>query len=125
VSEKSLPVARSAKKSAVKERTLAERKYCAIDQFYYSEMFTCPICYGADRERERLAQLFRSKRCECMYLHGEELTAFLDAEDDNLKHMNCDWVELDWVIEEIEGVHFNAINDDEALHSDAIKGEQK
>jgi hypothetical protein len=57
VSERELPVARSAKKPKVKERTIAERKYCAVDQFYYSEMFTCPICYGADRELERIEQL--------------------------------------------------------------------
>jgi len=61
-SEKELPVAKSAKKSEVTERTLAERKYCAIDQFYYSEMFTCPICYGADRERERVLQIIEDYR---------------------------------------------------------------
>lgn len=55
------PVARSAKKSAVAERTLAERKFCEVDQFYYSEMFTCPICYGADRERERIIEII--ERC--------------------------------------------------------------
>jgi hypothetical protein len=44
----------SAKKPKVTERTLAERKFCEIDQFYYSEMFTCPICYGVDREQERI-----------------------------------------------------------------------
>ena len=58
---KEQPVAQSAKKSAVAERTLAERKFCEIDQFYYSEMFTCPICYGADRERERIIKLLHEK----------------------------------------------------------------
>ena len=47
----------SAKKSEVVDRTLSERKYCAIDQFYYSEMFTCPICYGAEQERARIIKL--------------------------------------------------------------------
>lgn len=47
----------SAKKSEVVDRTTSERKYCAIDQFYYSEMFTCPICYGAEQERERIIKL--------------------------------------------------------------------
>ena len=42
------------KKPEVADRTLNERKYCKICDYYYSEMFTCPICYGADRERERI-----------------------------------------------------------------------
>ena len=50
------------KKPVVAERTLAERKYCAIDQFYYSEMFTCPICYGVDRERERILKIINDYR---------------------------------------------------------------
>lgn len=49
----------SAKKSEVVDRTVSERKYCAIDQYYYSEMFTCPICYGAEQERERIFFLIR------------------------------------------------------------------
>jgi hypothetical protein len=55
--EESQRIANSAKKAKVAERTLAERKFCEIDQFYYSEMFTCPICYGADRERIRIIEL--------------------------------------------------------------------
>lgn len=47
------------KKSKVAERTLAERKFCEIDQFYYSEMFTCPICYGVEREQERIIKLLK------------------------------------------------------------------
>ncbi len=57
MSERELPVARSAKKSKVKERTIAERKYCAVDQFYYSEMFTCPICYGEQRAIDRIVSI--------------------------------------------------------------------
>ena len=64
------PVARSAKKSAVAERTLAERKFCEIDQFYYSEMFTCPICYGADRERERIIKLLEEYLHKLLHNHG-------------------------------------------------------
>ncbi len=69
MSERELPVVRSAKKPKVKERTIAERKYCAIDQFYYSEMFTCPICYGADRERERILDL-RKEIINCVVDYG-------------------------------------------------------
>jgi recombinational DNA repair protein RecR len=42
------------KKSEVADRTLNERKFCKICEYYYSEMFTCPICYGVDREQERI-----------------------------------------------------------------------
>lgn len=45
------------KKSEVADRTLNERKFCKPCDYYYSEMFTCPICYGADRERERIIKL--------------------------------------------------------------------
>jgi hypothetical protein len=41
------------KKAEVADRTLNERKFCAIDDYYYSEMFTCPICYGRQQERQR------------------------------------------------------------------------
>jgi hypothetical protein len=59
-------IANSAKKSVVAERTLAERKFCEIDQFYYSEMFTCPICYGANREQERIIKLLDDNWVEPM-----------------------------------------------------------
>lgn len=59
-------ISNSAKKSKVSERTLAERKFCEVDQFYYSEMFTCPICYGADRERERIIKLLDENWIEPM-----------------------------------------------------------
>jgi hypothetical protein len=88
VSERELPVARSAKKPKVKERTIAERKYCAIDQFYYSEMFTCPICYGADRERERIIEMLETEKFSLprgleggtTYIPIEELIALIKGE---------------------------------------------
>ena len=48
------------KKSEVADRTLNERKYCKVCDYYYSEMFTCPICYGADRENERIIELLKN-----------------------------------------------------------------
>ena len=45
------------KKPEVADRTLNERKFCKVCDYYYSEMFTCPICFGADRERERIFEL--------------------------------------------------------------------
>ena len=50
------------KKPEVVDRTLNERKYCKVCDYYYSEMFTCPICYGADRERERILKIISDYR---------------------------------------------------------------
>ena len=49
------------KKPIVAERTLTERSFCEIDQYYYSEMFTCPICYGRDTEQERIIELLEEE----------------------------------------------------------------
>ena len=49
------------KKSEVADRTLNERKFCKVCDYYYSEMFTCPICYGAERERERIIKLLEEE----------------------------------------------------------------
>ena len=48
------------KKPIVAERTLTERSFCEIDHYYYSEMFTCPICYGRDTENERIIKLLEA-----------------------------------------------------------------
>jgi hypothetical protein len=45
------------KKPEVADRTLNERKYCKPCDYYYSEMFTCPICYGDDRAVERIIKM--------------------------------------------------------------------
>ena len=45
------------KKPEVADRTLNERKYCKLCDYYYSEMFTCPICYGEQRATERTIKL--------------------------------------------------------------------
>ena len=63
------------KKSEVADRTLNERKYCKVCDYYYSELFTCPICYGADRERERIVKLFKpySYHDEMCYYEGKRI----------------------------------------------------
>lgn len=61
------------KKSEIADRTLNERKYCKLCDYYYSEMFTCPICFGADRERERIINLLEE--------WGEEAGCFCCASD--------------------------------------------
>jgi hypothetical protein len=63
------------KKSEVADRTLNERKYCAIDDYYYSEMFTCPICFGADRERERVIKLLEEEKKDSWH----DIRLFLDV----------------------------------------------
>jgi len=45
------------KKPEVADRTINERKYCKPCDYYYSEMYTCPICYGDDRATERIIAL--------------------------------------------------------------------
>ena len=32
---------------------MSEKQFCSKCEYYYSEMFTCPICYGAEQERKR------------------------------------------------------------------------
>lgn len=81
--KESQSIANSAKKSKVTERTLAERKFCEIDQFYYSEMFTCPICYGVESERKRIIQLLRSqvtKHFPVLEMHIDEIDALIKGE---------------------------------------------
>lgn len=51
------------KKPEVADRTLNERKYCKLCDYYYSEMYTCPICYGDDRATERIIKLLESDLC--------------------------------------------------------------
>lgn len=69
------------KKSEVADRTLNERKYCAIDDYYYSEMFTCPICYGAERERKRITKLVE----ETLLIHTDQKFFLIRAIKDEQK----------------------------------------
>lgn len=48
------------KKPEVADRTLNERKYCKVCDYYYSEMFTCPICYGESRAIKKVADIIES-----------------------------------------------------------------
>lgn len=45
------------KKPEVADRTLNERKFCKVCDYYYSEMFTCPICYGEARAIEKIVDI--------------------------------------------------------------------
>ena len=78
------------KKPEVADRTLNERKYCKPCDYYYSEMFTCPICYGEERERERIIKWIEENRSalelgpgEYLYrdhFNSESLIAFIKGE---------------------------------------------
>ena len=58
---------------------------------------------GIDQERKRLADLFRSHRCKCLDMTIEQLADLQpDPKKRFFEHANCDWVGLDWVIEQIE-----------------------
>lgn len=36
---------------------LEGKQFCAKCEYYYSEMFTCPICYGERKAEERIIKL--------------------------------------------------------------------
>lgn len=58
---------------------------------------------GRAEENKRLADLLRSKRCECLDMSIEQMNvAYPDPKERWFQHGNCDWVGLDWVIELIE-----------------------
>lgn len=58
------------KKPEVADRTLNERKYCKVCDYYYSEMFTCPICYGEDRGRERIIKLLEDPKVRAQWIQA-------------------------------------------------------
>jgi hypothetical protein len=51
------------KKNEVAERPVNEKRFCKKCEYYYSEFFTCPICYGEKRAEERIIKLLDDK-CE-------------------------------------------------------------
>jgi len=55
----------------------------------------------ADAEA-RIIKLLKDKRCVCLDLTGSELRNLIDS-DTPMKHANCDYVGLDWVIALIKG----------------------
>jgi recombinational DNA repair protein RecR len=51
------------KKNEVAERSLNEKRFCKKCEYYYSEFFTCPICYGEKRAEERILVLIENVKC--------------------------------------------------------------
>jgi hypothetical protein len=51
------------KKSEVVERPVNEKRFCKKCEYYYSEFFTCPICYGEKRAEERILKLIENVKC--------------------------------------------------------------
>lgn len=60
------------KKPEIADRTLNERKYCKVCDYYYSEMFTCPICYGGALERERIRVKILERVLELKQCHKKD-----------------------------------------------------
>jgi recombinational DNA repair protein RecR len=48
------------KKNEVVERPVNEKRFCKKCEYYYSEFFTCPICYGEKRAEERIIKLLEA-----------------------------------------------------------------
>lgn len=36
---------------------MSEKQFCPKCEYYYSEMFTCPICYGEQKATDRIIKL--------------------------------------------------------------------
>jgi hypothetical protein len=53
------------KKNEVVERPVNEKRFCKKCEYYYSEFFTCPICYGEKRAEERIIKLLEIKELGC------------------------------------------------------------
>jgi hypothetical protein len=54
------------KKNEVAERPVNEKRFCKKCEYYYSEFFTCPICYGEKRAEERIIKLLEDNWVEPM-----------------------------------------------------------
>jgi hypothetical protein len=63
------------------------------------QTFTNGINKGRKLEREDIIKLLESYRCKCLDLTGDELRAFIDSEENKLKHLDCFFVGIDWVID--------------------------
>lgn len=46
------------KKKEVVERSVNEKRFCKKCEYYYSEFFSCPICYGEKRAEQRIIKAF-------------------------------------------------------------------
>ncbi len=49
------------KKNEVAERPVNEKRFCKKCEYYYSEFFTCTICYGEQRAKERIIKLLEGE----------------------------------------------------------------
>ena len=50
---------------------MPSKKFCKKCEYYYSEMFTCPICYGEAKAEKRIIEL--AKRLEHRGMTHSEL----------------------------------------------------
>jgi RNA polymerase subunit RPABC4/transcription elongation factor Spt4 len=40
---------------------MSEKQFCPKCEYYFSEMFTCPICYGEQKATERIIKLLEQE----------------------------------------------------------------
>jgi ribosomal 30S subunit maturation factor RimM len=40
---------------------MSEKQFCPKCEYYFSEMFTCPICYGEQKATERIIKLLETQ----------------------------------------------------------------
>jgi hypothetical protein len=85
------------------ERSRVPDKKILLDKDCCLETYTEAYRAGKADENKRTIELLKSKRCKCLDLEGDELIELINSEDDKLKHMNCEWVFLDWTIALVEG----------------------
>ena len=73
------------KKSEVTERPVNEKRFCKKCEYYYSEFFTCPICYGEKRAEERIIKLLEDNKSE---METDELEWGNDRANSRIKEDN-------------------------------------
>lgn len=46
---------------------MSEKQFCSKCEYYFSEMFTCPICYGEQKATERIIKLLEDFDFSCIW----------------------------------------------------------
>lgn len=66
---------------------MSEKQFCPKCEYYYSEMFTCPICYGEQKATERIIKLLEDtaikngKGTKAIHWHLDKLIALIKGEN--------------------------------------------
>jgi hypothetical protein len=58
---------------------------------------------GKAEERQRLVDVIKSYRCECVDMTYEQMeVAYPDPKKRFFEHGNCGFIDIDWLIEQLE-----------------------